>query len=595
MSLPDPLRTPLRMPVRAPLCGPIREPTHASGQFRENAAMLGSFMRLFARERGWMLAGLGTALSTLLAGLALFGLSGGFLATAAIAGLTPASALAFNFFAPAAGVRFLAIARPASRWGERVVTHEATFRLLARLRSWLYRGIAVLSPRQLARYHGADLLNRLTRDIDALDNLYLRFGVPYAAAWLTMIIVLGVLAWWDARLLAPVVALMLLALVMLPWMGWRLGNDSARRVVSRREALRRDLLDCAETAEDLALHAAAWEHQRGATLASHQALLDAQFIQQRRAAWLRSLLALAAGLVAWSVLGIAATHSIETGMPAPWLAVLPLLLLGTAEALQGLPAACLELPGTAAAAGRLRALVGQAPHPDWVERGASAANGTLELVGLTHAHDPAVPLLRDLDLSIPAGRHIALLGASGSGKSTLISLIARLEDPDAGHIRLGGVPLTAFDEPALRASIACLTQDAWLFTGTLADNLRIARSAATDDELLAVMDCVGLTETIARWPEGLATEVSEGGASLSGGQRRRLALARVLLRDAAVTLLDEPAEGLDAPAEAQLVAAVRKRLAGRTLVWVTHRADTADAFDHALVLEDGTLRPSGGA
>lgn len=544
---------------------------------------------LFGSERPWMLAGFAVACATLVAGLALLGLSGGFLAAAAIAGLTPATALAFNFFPPAAGVRFLAIARTAGRWGERVLTHEATLRLLARLRSWLYRGVAELSPRQLGRYHGADLLNHLTRDIDALDNLYLRFGVPYLAAWTVLSMLAVSMAWWSPVLSLPVVALMMVSLLVLPWLAWGLGGDSARRAVEARSRLRRRLLDCHDGADDFSLHDAAWRHQREATLTAHRELLTAQRVQQRRAALLRAMTGALVGFAVWAVLVLAAGVFAAGALPAPWLAALPLLLLGTAEALLPLSAASLELPGTAAAATRLRALVSQSPATGFVAQGPMPGGFDLRLENLTHGHGDQPDLFVGLDAALPAGRHVALLGPSGGGKSTLLSLIARLEDPRSGRILLGSRPLTELDETTLRASVALLAQDAWVFSGTLADNLRVAAPDAEDEALWSVLHCVGLSDTVSQWPEGLATWVDEGGGSLSGGQRRRLALARVLLREAPVTLLDEPAEGLDAAAEADLVRTVRRRLAGRTLVWVTHRPETARAFEHALRLESGRL------
>lgn len=545
---------------------------------------------LFASERRWMLAGFAVACATLVAGLALLGLSGGFLTAAAIAGLTPATALAFNFFPPAAGVRFLAIARTAGRWGERVLTHEATLRLLARLRSWLYRGVAELSPRQLGRYHGADLLNHLTRDIDALDNLYLRFGVPYLAAWTVLSMLAVSMAWWSPVLSLPVLALMMVSLLVMPWLAWGLGGDSARRAVVARSRLRQRLLDCHDGADDFSLHGAAWRHHREVTLMAHRELLTAQRVQQRRAAQLRAMTGALVGFAVWAVLALAAGVFAAGDLPAPWLAALPLLLLGTAEALLPLSAASLELPGTAAAAARLRALVSQSPATGFVEQGSLPGGFDLRLENLAHGHGSYPDAFAGVHAELPVGRHVALLGPSGGGKSTLLSLIARLEDPRKGRILLGSRPLAELDETTLRASVALLAQDAWVFSGTLADNLRVAAPDAEDEALWSVLRCVGLADTVSQWPEGLTTWVDEGGGSLSGGQRRRLALARVLLREAPVTLLDEPAEGLDAAAEAALVEAVRSWLVGRTLVWVTHRPETARAFEHALVLESGRLR-----
>ncbi len=555
-------------------------------------ATLAPFVRLLMRERFWMVAGLLLTLLTLVAGLGLLGLSGGFLAATAIAGLTPATAISFNFFHPAAGVRFFAIARTASRWGERVVTHEATFRLLARLRVWLYRAIAPLSPRQLGRHHGADLLGSLTRDVDALDNLYQRLALPVLAAGGVLLVLALMFAFGIGASVWPLWGLAGMGLLGLPALSWWLGRERAPALLVQRDALRRALLDSVEGLDDLALHAPAWQAQQRRTLAAGSHWLAGQLALQRRGALVRALLVMVVGLATWATLGLmlpgAHAHQ-AAALSGPWLAAVVLLMLGTAEALQGLPAAWMELPGTLAAARRLNALASEQPDPAFVEQGAVPAHGGVEVRGLCFAFDPAVPVLDGLDVDIRSGEHVALVGPSGGGKSTLASLLARLESPVAGRILLGGVPLEAIDEPTLRAHLVCVGQDAWVFSGTVADNLRLACPQASEAELQEVLAAVGLADTVARWSEGVNSWLDEGGASLSGGERRRLALARALLRDARVLVLDEPSEGLDAQASARLVDSLRRRLHGRTLIWISHKPEALEGFERVLRLEQGRL------
>lgn len=555
--------------------------------WRELRVLLGYAGRL-AGAGPWLLGALLLACATLAGSLGLLGLSGWFLSATAIAGLTPASAQAFNFFLPGAGVRFFALLRTASRWGERVVSHEATFRLIAGLRLWLYRRLARLSPSQLGRHHGSDLLNALVRDVDALDNLYPRLLLPLAAALLCFAVLALLVGQMAPVLVWLPLGLTAFALFVLPLAGWLAGRRPASAWVAGRAGLRRELLDCVDGLEDLALHQPAWQARRAAALASSRHWLKQQRSLQRRGAWLRALTVLLTGAAAWGALMLVARGGTAEA-PGPWLAAVVLVLLGAHEALQALPGACLELPGTAAAAARLEGLASQMPRPAFATAGAQPPGNGLTVSGLAFAWPDQLPLFEGLSLSVAEGEHIALLGPSGGGKSTLVSLLARLEEADAGEIRLGGVELSELDESTLRARMSCAGQFSWAQAATLAENLRLAAPEADAERMMAVLRLVGLADMVSAWRDGLQTWVEEGGASLSGGQRRRLGLARALLREAPITLLDEPTEGLDPAAEAALVAAVRQHLRGRTLIWVTHRPAGLAAFDRVLRLEQGRL------
>lgn len=552
-------------------------------------AVLRPFLRQMWPHRRWLLAGGLLTLATLLAGLGLLGTSGGFLAGTAVAGLSVATAQTFNYYLPAVGVRFFALFRTISRWCERVVTHEATFRLIGALRVWLYRHLAGLSPLQLGAFHGADLLNRLTRDIDALDNLYQRLILPVLAALACLLILGGVLATQATVLLWPWLFLVVLALIVLPLLAWQAGAKLTPRLVESQATLRRDLLDAVDGLEDLALHAPAWARQRQQVLAHDAARVADQLRQQRVAATLRAVLLFAVGLCVWAAIGLIATLPAQAALAGPWIAVVVMLFLGTLEVIQQLPQAWLDLPGTVASARRLQQIAHTTPDPAFVNSGQQPASLDLCVENLHFAHDPAQPVLQGINLRIAAGEHVALLGPSGCGKTTLMHLIARLIDADRGEIRLGDVPLTALDETTLRSRIACCPQDIWVFTAPLADNLRLADPQASDAQLWQALDLVGLGEKVRTWPAGLQTWIEEQGVSLSGGERRRLGLARTLLRQAPIVLLDEPTEGLDPASETALIAAIRAHLCGKTLLWVTHRAAGVAGFDRVLVMENGCL------
>lgn len=551
------------------------------------------FAALMGTYRWWVVAGLALAVTTLASSWALLGLSGGFLTATGLAGLVPATALLFNVVLPSGGVRLFALLRVAGRWGERVVNHEATLRLLGQLRVRLYSRFSRLSPRQLGLWHGAEVLNRMTRDVDQLDNLFIRLLVPLGASTMLVAMLVALTASFSPVLAWPALLVAGAGLVVVPVLVYLPGRILSPRLVQRQEALRRGLLDLVEGLEEWALHRPAWKRQRQTVLAQDAARLDDQMKVQRLGSAARAVVTVVIGLAGGGFLALAATIPPHSGPDGPWLVALTLLVLGMGEALVGLPAAWAELPGTALAARRITDLAETPPDPAFPDQPPSPG-GPLEVVlsGVSFGYDPEERLLDRIDWTLAEGSHTALLGPSGEGKTTLVRLLTRLEDPTGGQITLAGVPLPEWPEPALRAHISCSTQDPWIFRATLAENLRLAAPEAPDEELWRLLEVVGLGNQVRAWPEGLETWVEEGGQSLSGGQRRRLSLARALLRRATITILDEPTEGLENEAAKALVQAVRQELSGRTLLWVTHRPEGLTEFPSVVTMRKGSLTGS---
>ena len=547
------------------------------------------YLVLFRPYLWWLAGGLGLSVATLTGSLGLLGLSGGFLTATGLAGLVPETAQLYNVVIPAGGIRLFALVRTAGRWSERVINHEATFRLLGQLRVWLYRRFSRLSPRQLGLWHGAEVLNRLTRDVDLLDNLFIRLLAPIAAATVLMGCLTAVV-WVLVPSAAWVVAVLsVFGLVAVPALVYFTARSLSPRLVQGNEDLRRTLVDLVESLEDSFLHRPSWEAQRLAVHVADSRRLADQVSVHRRGAAARAGLVVVIGFAAWGVIGLIASLPPGTGPDGPWFVALTLLVLGTGEALLGLPAAWLELPGTENAARRLSELADKKPEPAFPETMAPAGAPDLVLEGVGFEYNAGETVLEGLTAVWSAGTHVALVGPSGEGKTTLVRLLTRLEDPTRGLIRLGGLDLKEWDETSLRATVSCAMQDPWTFTATLAENLRLAAPQATDEELKRVLSLVGLASQVNAWPDGLDTGIEEGGQSLSGGQRRRLAVARALLRRAAVTLLDEPTEGLEADAALALVTAIRRDLEGRTLIWVTHRPQGLEGFPQVYRLSRGGL------
>ena len=535
-------------------------------------AVLRLFVATSARK---LLLGGALAALTVLMGIALLGLSGWFIAATALAGLQAATALAFDVFMPSAGIRLLALGRTFSRYGERLVTHDATLAVLATLRERLFRGWAQPEAARRLLLRPARLLFRLTGDIDALESLYLRLLVPFGVALgaaLLAGVVLGAMNVWLGLALA---GWLLLA-------GWGIALVVARR--ARPAAVRRGLALESLRARAIDLVAGQTELVMAGRLgAQRDALADADRRLARADLELNRLEAGAgfaygmAGTLTLAAVLLAVGALAERGaIGAPGAALALLVALAAMEPFAALRRGALEAGRSWLAARRLAprmaagALVSSAPM---LPVDAQAAL-TCEGVDVIHAGS-RVPALRALSLRIEQGEHVAVVGASGAGKSTLLALVAGELSPQAG--RLQARPCT------------WLTQRTELFQDSLRDNLRLADPGADDRSLWTALQSAGLADEVRALAQGLATPLGEGGLGLSGGQSRRLALARLLLRDVNIWLLDEPTEALDTGTARDVLRRLREHASGRTLLIATHLRREAALADRLLCLRQGRV------
>lgn len=544
-------------------------------------------LRLFAPYGWWMLGGYLVAVATLLANVTLLAISGWFITAMAAAG---AAGVAMNYFTPAATIRGAAIGRTAGRYLERLLTHEATLRQLAGLRVWFYRHLEPLAPARLLQYHSADLLSRIRADIDALDNLYVRVLVPVLVALTAGIAFFLFTARYSLTLALLLLVLLVAAGVLLPLTTRRLGAEPGRRLVETEAALRQVVVDGTQGLSELLVYGAA-EAQ-----AERLDQLSADLIrEQDRMSRLSGLSQGAVGLCA----NLALFGMVWFGIPLvqadtlapPQLAMLALLALASFEAVAPLPLAFQQWGTTITAARRLFELVdaepavreptGPSPRP---------ADHSLVIRDLRFSYPGAAgPALDGLDLDLPAGRRLAVVGATGSGKSTLLNLLLRFWTPESGTITLGGEPLAAFHGEDLRERVALVSQHSHLFAATIRENLLLAAPDAPHWRLEEVCASAQIADFIATLPEGYDTWVGETGVRLSGGQARRIAIARALLKDAPILLLDEPTEGLDAQTERALMSAVHRLMEGRSVLLITHRPVALAEMDEILVLDQGRV------
>ncbi|MBV6812690.1 thiol reductant ABC exporter subunit CydC [Xanthomonas campestris pv. passiflorae] len=527
-------------------------------------------------------------LVTMLAGVGLLGLSGSFLTAAALAGVAGMGA-GFNFFSPSAGIRSLTFARIVSRYGEKLIGHDATLRIARDLRVWFFRRALPLAPGRLSATRTGDLLARLMSDIGEVDGLSVRALAPLAALlgiWLG-----GVVAAALIYLPAACVLLVLGVLIggLVPWQVARGGAQREQLRAQQRTDLRTQAFEGLEGAADLAAIDAqgAWLQRSEAVAA---AVTGGDRIQRKRLITGNLLHALCGGLglagMLWLALG-AAERGLIGAERAAGLVFLTMALL---EVWAGAGLALQALQSARVAAGRLQAIVDQAPSVSDPARAIDAPRtGTLQLQQVSFAWPGSVrPVLHALDLTLAPGERIAISGDSGGGKSTLSSLLLRLWDPQAGQLRYAGIDLRHVAQAQWHQRIAWLPQNAPVFAGSVRDNLLIGDPAADDAALWQVLEQVRLGAW-ASANNGLDTWVGENGATLSAGQARRLALARALLRDAPILLLDEPTDGLDVDTADALLLDLAAALGERSLVMITHDALPPGVVQRHYRMREGKL------
>ncbi|MBP1465250.1 thiol reductant ABC exporter subunit CydC [Candidatus Chloroploca sp. M-50] len=521
---------------------------------------------LIAPYRGWF------AIAVLL-GFATVGSSIGLIATSsyliASAALMPSIAV---LSIPIVGVRFFGIARALFRYAERYTAHTATFRLLAGMRGWFYETVEPLAPAGLIDQRGGDLLARAVGDVETLEQFYLRVLAPPLVALLAGLLACGLMLAFDLRLALMLLLLLGLAGLVVPLLVHVLSRRSAGASIAHRAALSTNLVEGVQALDDLL------------ALGREDLLLARVREDSRRLAQAQEHLATVRGLGNGLVLllsHLAALAMLLLAIPlvrngeldGVYLALLALTALASFEAVTPLAVALQSLETSLAAARRIFAIT-DTPAQISNEPATSPEpqDYSLELRNVSFSYPgQSQNVLENLSLRIEAGQQLALIGPSGVGKSTLVQLILRFWEGWSGEILLGGVPLRAYRAEDVRQMIGVVAQHTHLFNGTIADNLRIARPMASQAELDEACRRAHLSDLINRLPNGYDTWIGEQGMKLSGGERQRLAIARALLKDAPILILDEPTAHLDQTTASDVVAALEELRQGRTTLTITHR------------------------
>ena len=535
----------------------------------------------------WMLLAAGMAVAAALLALVLLAVSGWLITASALAGIGVLAAL--DIFAPGAIIRGAAVGRTVTRYLERLIGHEATFRQLTEIRIRAFKRLMAQSIARLEALGRGDTLSRLTRDVDVLDHVFPRLVLPTAAALGAAVLAIAVFFALAPRAAIVLGACLVVGASLVLAAGTWLARTPGRRLAVATPAMRASLAEWLHGLGELISIGRAGERSgRVMDLVNDQ--VRAQVAQRRIEAVMHTGIALFGYLAFWLVLLLAMKMYAAGSLSAPVVAGMALAVLALVDAWLPLAASWSFLETCRRAAMRVDALGADAGRRCRSEHAAPPADFRLRAESLVFRYPGAIdPAVDGIDFALEEGEHVLVQGASGAGKTTLGKLLAGILEPDRGRVTLGGVGLAELDESSLRERVGFLSQRSVLFQDTLAANLRLGAPAATDTELMRVLEAVGLAEFAQALPNGLESWIGEHGRSLSGGEGRRLALARVLLADFRVLILDEPMAGVDPETATRIAARLERMLAGKTVIVLAHDLHFLPHFDHQYQLERDAL------
>ncbi|MEZ9443495.1 cysteine/glutathione ABC transporter ATP-binding protein/permease CydC [Vibrio sp. 10N.222.54.F12] len=544
------------------------------------------YLKLYKKHWFGLSLGMLLAFATLSASIGLLTLSGWFISASAVAGLTIARET-FNYMLPGGGVRGLAMSRTAGRWGERVVSHNATFKLLTDLRIFFFKKLAPLIPGRISNLRDADLLNRLVADVDAMDHVYLRLVSPVTVGVFGIFFLTLFLMWFDSSLGLILGSILLIMLLVWPILFYKLGKRNGGELTQNKADLRVTTLDWIEGYSELTLFGAE-ERYRNAILETQHKLMANQFVNANLTGMASAALMLFNGLTLVLMLWLAA-DGVGGNAPDPFIALMAFATMASFELLMPIAGAFQHLGQTLSSARRLNEVILSEPEVQFAEEKLDI-NKSLDITfsNVTFNYpDSERSVLNAVDLTIPATHKVAIVGQTGSGKSTLIQLLTRYWDPKKGYISIAGIELTQWNESQLRESISVVSQRVDILNGSLRDNLLIAKPDANDEHLANILKDVGLEKLLEN--DGLDSWLGDGGRQLSGGEKRRIGIARAILHDAPILLLDEPTEGLDKQTEQSIMALFEKHFEGKTVIFITHRLIGLESMDSIVLIEQGEI------
>lgn len=531
------------------------------------------WLKLIFRRPGRLVLGGLLLLATLLAGMGLLALSGWFITATALTGLLLAAGVqaSLNLYVPGGGIRFFAVARTVARYAERVYNHDTVLRLLTDIRVALFERLCLSARHRRNTLRGPQWLSRLTNDVDALDTLYLRLIAPAAlAALVTTLLVVVAATAYSRELAAGLVITLLPALLVATVVVYLRTHHLVYRQTDARERVRTDVIEHIEGFAELTAAGRTGKH---AALCLRQADQVARNDSRAdtRTGWHLGLSQVMVNLAVVLALWMGLQLFQQGVISGPVVVLLPVALLGLLEIYSVLPDAFARLGGTLASAARLNRDCSAEPVPESsTDLNPLDHHNALELEQVTIRFGDHTPVLSHFDLTVRPGEWVGIIGSSGAGKSSLAEVMAGLEQPASGRVR--------------HLPLAYLTQQTVLFEDTLKANLRIGNPDASDAELWRVLELVAMADRFTHEPAQLNTWLGSMGSQLSGGEARRIALARVLLNESPLLILDEPFTGVDARTRDRIAAEMEQWLAGKTVVALGHAPEALPASGRTIRL-----------
>jgi thiol reductant ABC exporter CydC subunit len=493
------------------------------------------------------------------------------------------------------GVRFFGIARAGLRYAERLVSHSLNFHILARMRVWFYQKLEPLAPARLLFSRSGDVLTSAVADIETLEDFYIRVISPPLVAILTTIGMGLFIGTIHPALILPLVSGLLLSAFCLPVLMYLITRKTSRAWINQRADMNAWLLDTLQGLDVLTAHG------ETSTRLKEMESINQEYGRTQVRLALRS--GLGSGLnilfssgTVWVLLLVAIPLVASEKIDGVLLAVIVLASIASFEAASPMPVAAQKLEGALAAAGRLFRLADQRPSVNDMSSNPLSVGEfqSLSLSNLSFRYSEDLPdAVTHISLDLPAGKHIAIVGPSGAGKTTIASLLQRFWDTPDGQIFLNGKEIHSFTDKDVRRLFGVVSQTTDLFTLTVRQNLLLAQPAAQEDDLWNALEQSQLDVWVRSLPQGLDAWLGDRSLQMSGGERQRLAIARAILQDAPVFLLDEPTANLDALTEDAILTTLARITQPKTLLWITHRMKGLEYLDEIIVLEKGQIKECG--